>query len=367
MPGGFADSPHLTQQMEPVTTSDQLESVVEDTQPPVPRRSGRERRQAELGPGMVPNSQRYRAHAVIVEPSTLKQAMEVPDAELWKQAIEEEMDALHRSKTWEVVSRPKDHNVVGSKWVFKVKYKADGSVERYKARLVAKGFSQQPGTDYDDTYAPVARYDSLRLLLALAAHNGWTPRQLDVKSAFLYGKLDRKIYMEIPDGYKEPGKCYLLRKSIYGLKQSPLVWYDTLTTVLNEDGFTSTNFDPCVFVDHKKQTYLAVYVDDIMIFGRDHKNLDSLEDTLHSKFECTDLGTAHFILGIQVDVTKQGISLNQQTYITKVLERFGMLNCHPVGTPLDSGIQLRKGQPEDQIDDPTLYQSIIGSLMYACI
>ncbi|KAI0993893.1 hypothetical protein K3495_g14291 [Podosphaera aphanis] len=145
-----------------------------------------------------------------------------------------------------------DHNVVGSKWVFKVKYKADGSVEQYKARLVAKGFSQQPGTDYDDTYAPVARYDSLRFLLAFEAHNGWTPRQLDVKSAFLYGKLDRKIYMEIPNGYKEPGKCYLLRKSIYGLKQSPLVWYDTLTIVLNEDGFTSTNFDSCVFVDHKK-------------------------------------------------------------------------------------------------------------------
>lgn len=165
---------------------------------------------------MVPNTQRYQAYAVRLEPKTYFQAMKSDDYELWGKAIEEEMDALNKNNTWEIVPRPKDRNIVGSRWVFKIKHKADGSLDRYKARLVAKGFSQQPGTDYDDTYAPVARYDSLRLLLALAAHKRWVPRQLDVKSAFLYGKLDREIYMEIPDGYKEPGKCYLLRKSIYG-------------------------------------------------------------------------------------------------------------------------------------------------------
>ncbi|KAI0991259.1 hypothetical protein K3495_g16928, partial [Podosphaera aphanis] len=188
------------------------------------RRSSRDRRQANLGPGMVPNTQRYQAYAVKSEPQTYKQAINAEDSELWKNAIEEEMNALNRNNTWQIVPIPEDRNLVGSKWVFRVKHKADGSIERYKARLVAKGFSQQPGTDYDDTYAPVARFDSLRLLLALATHKGWTPRQLDVKSAFLYGKLDREIYMQIPDGYKLPGKCYLLRKSIYGLKQSPLVW-----------------------------------------------------------------------------------------------------------------------------------------------
>ncbi|KAI1003570.1 Retrovirus-related Pol polyprotein from transposon TNT 1-94 [Podosphaera aphanis] len=293
--------------------------------------------------------------------------MKSADHELWGKAVEEEMDALNRNDTWEIVTRPQNRNVVGSKWVFKIKHKADGSIERYKARLVAKGFSQQPGTDYDDTYAPVARYDLLRLLLALAAHERWKPRQLDVKSAFLYGKLDREIYMEIPDGFKEPGKCYLLRKSIYGLKQSPLVWYETLSNVLNKGGFASTNFDPCVFTNFEKQIFLAIYVDDILIFGPDNRTLNELEETLHSTFECTNLGVAHYILGIQVDITNQGISLNQKAYINKILERFGMLDCHPVGTPLEPGIQLRKGQPEEMLDDPTIYQSIIGSLMYACM
>ncbi|KAI0993873.1 hypothetical protein K3495_g14311 [Podosphaera aphanis] len=172
--------------------------------------------------------------------------------------------------------------------------------------------------------------------------------------------------MEIPDGFKEPGKFYLLRKSIYGLKQSPLVWYDTLTNVLNKGGFASTNFDPCVFTNFEKQIFLAIYAHDILIFGPDNRTLNELEETLHSTFECTNLGVAHYNLGIQVDITNQGISLNQKAYINKILERFGMLDCHPVGTPLEPGIQLRKGQPEEILEDPTIYQSIIGSLMYAC-
>lgn len=139
----------------------------------LPRRSNRERKPANPGENMVPNTQRYQAYAVRVEPNTYHQAMKSNDHELWR-AVEEEMSALNKNHTWDAVTRPKDKNIVGSKWVFKIKHKADGSVDRYKARLVAKGFSQQPGTDYDETYAPVARYDSLRLLLALAAHNGWT-------------------------------------------------------------------------------------------------------------------------------------------------------------------------------------------------
>ena len=274
--------------------------------------------------------------------------MDSDDNEMWGEAINEEMRALNKNDTWVIVPRPTNQNIVGSKWVFKIKHKADGSIERYKARLVAKGFSQQPGTDYDDTYAPVARYDSLRLLLALAAHNGWIPRQLDVKSAFLYGNLDRKIYMEMPDGYKEPGKCYLLKKCIYGLKQSPLVWYETLSNVLIKEGFTPTNFDPCIFINFEKK-------------------INWLQDILHSNFECTNLGKAHYILGIQIDIINGDISLNQHAYIIKILERFGMLDCKPIGTPLDNGIHLQKGKLEDKLEDSVNYQSIIGSLMNACV
>lgn len=171
-------------------------------------------------------------------------------------------------------------------------------MDRYKARHVAKGFSQQSGTDYDETHVPVVRYDSSRLLLALAAQNIWTPRQLDVKSVFLYGILDREIYMKIPDDFKEPQKCYLLRKNKLGLKKSPLIWYDTIAFTLNKEGFTSANFDLCVFINPRKQTYLAIHVDDILIFGLNNQTLDELEKELYSNFECTDLGIAHFILGI---------------------------------------------------------------------
>ncbi|KAI0993801.1 hypothetical protein K3495_g14383 [Podosphaera aphanis] len=211
IPGTFVETPRLPQPPVPVTP------LQPESDPVIPdwpssetsqalRRGARERRQADHGPGMVPNSQRYQALAVSIEPTTYYQTTKNEDSDLWRIAIDEEMNALHRNETWDVVPKPKDRNVVGSKWGFKIKHKADGSVDRYKARLVAKGFSQQPGTDYDDTYAPVARYDSLRLLLALSSHRGWTQRQMDVKSAFLYGKLDREIYMEIPDGYKESGK-----------------------------------------------------------------------------------------------------------------------------------------------------------------
>lgn len=187
------------------------------------RKSARGRKQTDFGPEMVSNIHKYQANSVKLEPKSYLQAMKSDDRDLWNKAIEDEMDALNRNKTWDVVNRLKYYNIIGSNWVFKIKYKVDGSINRYKARLVAKGFSQQPGTDYDDTYAPVVRYNSLRLLLALAAQKVRNPRQLDVKSAFLYGNLDYEIYMEIPNGFKQPEKCYLLRKSIYGLKQSHLV------------------------------------------------------------------------------------------------------------------------------------------------
>ena len=184
IPGPFIETDDMSQNPSPQTPADlSIEPLApRDAHPerhdeldslPIPlRRATRERRQADPGPGMVPSTQRYRANVVMVEPLTFKHATQAIDSERWKNAIEEEMDALHRNKTWDVVPIPKDRNVVGSKWVFKIKHKADGSIERYKARLVAKGFSQQPGTDYDETYAPVARFDSLRLLLALAAHKG---------------------------------------------------------------------------------------------------------------------------------------------------------------------------------------------------
>lgn len=190
---------------------------------------------------------------------------------------------------------------------------------------------------------------------------------MDVKAAFLYGKLDRDIYMEIPDGFKESNMVCKLQKCIYGLKQSPLVWHLTLKNALIKYGFVPTSFDPCVFVHNKTTVYVSVYVDDILITGSDSEVIDGTRQFLHSEFECTDLGKAHFILGIEIEITAQGISLSQHSYITKVLKRFGMLDSHPVGTPLEPNSQLQRVDPKDKIDDIKIYQSLVGSLMYAHI
>ena len=182
------------------------------------------------------------------EPATYAAATYLEDWNLWELAVKAELDALHRNKTWEVVPTPSDRRIVDCKWVFKHKLDANGEIAKYKARVVAKGFSQVHGMDYDETFAPVAYYDSLRLLLALAAHNNWTPMQYAVKSAFLYGTLNERTYLQLPPGYRKPGTCVRLNKCLYGLKQSPREWYSRLSTFLSELGFAPTIFDPCVFV-----------------------------------------------------------------------------------------------------------------------
>lgn len=305
---------------------------------------------------------------VMEEPNTHKQAMNGKDSEKWERAIHAEMDALKRNHTWDVVERPTNRAVVSGKWVFKIKHLADGTVDKYKARYVARGFTQVPGQDFDETFAPVVRYDSQRLLLALSAHHKWVPQQLDVKSAFLYGVLKEEIYMELPDGFKEGTKVCKLRKCIYGLKQSPREWYACLTDSLLEQGFKPSQLDPCVFIQPKTHMYLAIYVDDIMIYGPDTQFRKQIIKLLNTNFECTNLGDAKSILGIELNVRKDGsITLGQRGYTDKILERFGMTESKPVSSPLEPNSSLRKGEVEDELPDKTNYQCMIGCLMYASI
>ena len=279
--------------------------------------------------------------------------------------MEEEMSALRRTGTYDVVNRPVGRKIVGSKWVYKIKRLADNSIERYKARGVAQGFSQVPGQDFDEVYAPVVRYESLRLLLAISAHLGWKPRQFDVKSAFLYGELAEEVYMRPLPGYKDGEKVWKLNKCLYGLKQSAREWYATLSGSLIAKGFQISTFDPCVFVHQEEMMFISLYVDDIALFAAPTPNSNSLVASLKLEFELTDLGTAEWLLGLQISYHSEGIYLSQQPYIEKVLKRFNMLESRPVSTPLDKGTKLRKGTLDQQIDNPEHYQSIIGSLMYA--
>ena len=227
------------------------------------------------------------------EPQTYKAALRSPDSDKWKVAINEELNALDRNNTWTVVDRPPGRKIVDCRWVFRIKKAADRSIERYKARLVAKGFTQVPGTDFDETFSPVVRYDSLRLLIALTAAKNWKPQQCDIKSAFLYGELKEEIYMYLPEGSRIDGKVCRLKKSLYGLKQSPREWHARLTSFLLPYDFKPTAFDPCVLIHSTKELFIAIYVDDLSLFGATGKLMDSTKDLLKSELQVTDLGDLH--------------------------------------------------------------------------
>lgn len=202
------------------------------------------------------------------EPSNAKEAKERPDWERWRNAMQDELEAHERNATWELTKLPKDRKVIGSKWVFKIKYNADGTLDRYKARLVAQGFSQVEGVDFHETFAPVVRYATIRLILALANHCEWFVWQLDVCTAFLYGDLQEDIYMKPPDELKAEGHVCKLKKSFYGLKQSR-VWHERIDDFIIQKGYIRCCSDPGIYVKYKNyvKVYVALYVDDLLITG----------------------------------------------------------------------------------------------------
>src|SRR6202008_998282 len=265
------------------------------------------------------------AYAALVEeePLNYQDAVKSDQASNWEIAMKEELKALKKANTWTIVDKPAKRSVVSCKWVYKIKQNPDGSIARYKARLVARGFTQRPGFDYDETFSPVVRYESLRLLLAISAHHGWKPQQCDVKSAFLHGDLQEEIYMELPPGHGQPGKVAKLNKCLYGLKQSSREWYAKLSKSLEQKGFVSAHFDPCVFIHKKDRLYISVYVDDLAFYGPDQSKIAKIIKQLESEFEVTNLGDATWLLGIHIEYSEQGITLSQCTYIDKVLKRFG--------------------------------------------
>jgi hypothetical protein len=233
----------------------------------------------------------------------------------WKAAMEEEMHALQKNKTWELVPLPKGKRAVGCKWVFTVKQNPKGEVDRYKARLVAKGYSQTYGIDYDETFAPVAKMGTVRTLISCAVNFGWPLHQMDVKNAFLHGDLQEEVYMEIPPGFANSqtvGKVCRLKKSLYGLKQSPRAWFDRFRRAVCGMGYTQCNGDHTVFYKHRGTfiTIMAVYVDDIVITGDDVEEIKCLKENLGKAFEVKDLGPLRYFLGIEVARSPKGIVLS---------------------------------------------------------
>jgi transposase InsO family protein len=311
--------------------------------------------------------------AVGRDPATYKEAMEADDAEEWGKACHYEMDALSKNDTWELVDLPPGRKAIKSKWVFKLK--ADG---RFRARLVAKGFTQIPGIDYDETFSPVARFESLRLLLALAALENWEIHQMDVKSAFLNGVLNEEIYMEQPQGFitaEQENKVCRLKKALYGLKQASRAWNQQFHSVLNTLGFERTYSDAGIYVrhQHKGDSLLIVvlYVDDITIMGSSLEDVKQLKEKLSLRYEMTDLGEIQSYLGMRIsrDRSQRRIEVDQSGYIRSILDRFGMADANPHPTPLPAGADVHLVKNTSQATQAEIkhYQSLISSLLYVQI
>jgi hypothetical protein len=291
----------------------------------------------------------------------------------WLEACRYEISALDKNQTWDLVDLPEGRKAVKSKWVFKLK--ADS---RYRARLVAKGFTQIPGIDYDETFSPVARFESLRLLLALAALEDWEIHQLDVKSAFLNGVLEEEIYMEQPEGFIMAGqedKVCRLKKAIYGLKQASRAWNQQFHGVLIELGFTRIYADAGIYVNNQQAgddpLFIILYVDDITIMGASLEAIKRLKNNLKKRYEITDLGEIASYLGIRItrNRSEKRIDIDQAGYIKDILDRFGMSDANPNNTPLPSGAQvdLVKYDGQASLSEIRNYQSLIGSLLYVQI
>jgi histone deacetylase 1/2 len=261
-------------------------------------------------------------------------------------------------------------NIIDCKWVFKIKKKADGSIDRYKARLVAKGFKQRYGLDYEDTFSPVVKPVTIRLLLSMALSQGWHLRQLDIQNAFLYGVLEEEVFMRQPPGFEDSTRStHLCRldKALYGLKQAPRAWHARLSSVLADLGFTASTADTSLFILRRRAAtvYLLVYVDDIIVVSSSSTITDRLVHQLGHTFALKDLGPLHYFLGIEVTSQGRGLLMSQRKYATELLQRAGMTKCAPVTTPMASSDKLSALDGTLlSAEDSTRYRSIVGGLQY---
>lgn len=303
------------------------------------------------------------------EPISYQDAMECDNAENWKQAMQEEMYSLNLNETWILTEPPENQEILDNRWVFKVKRRTDGTVDRFKARLVARGFRQKLGMNYTETFSPVVRFDSIRIILSIAASKAMHMRQFDVKTAFLYSEIDTEIYMKQPEGFEDgTKKVCKLKKSIYGLKQASRLWNKRFTSVLNKFGLTETSADPCVFVNNKGEflTILAIHVDDGLIISESMEVINLLMSDLEQEFEITTSSVNHY-LGLQIEQFKDGsIFLNQEAYARAVLERYNMENTNAVAIPADRGqMYSEMGNDSKIINAP--YRQAVGSLLYLSV
>ncbi|KAM1277315.1 hypothetical protein ACFX13_030432 [Malus domestica] len=299
------------------------------------------------------------------EPTCYSQANKFQE---WRTSMADEFNALQQAGTWSLVPYNPTMNVLPNKWVFRIKRKSDGSIDRFKARLVANGFHQQPGLDYGETFSPVVTHSTIRLIIAMDVHFSWPIRQLDVQNAFLHGSISDEVYMKQPIGFVDPQyptHVCKLRRSLYGLKQAPRAWFQCFSNHLEHLGFVASQADSSLFVycHGLIRIYLLIYVDDILITGNNIQCINTLIKDMGSVFSMKDLGPLHYFLGMEVHRSSNGIHLSQSKYISDLLHRTNMVACKPVSTPAVSGkrLSLYDGEP---LQDITKFRSVVGALQY---
>lgn len=302
------------------------------------------------------------------EPQTYEEAMASNEVEQWRRAIEEEESALIKNNTWIKTKLPTGRKAITAKIIFKKKHDADGKVNRYKARLVVRGFSQRPGIDYNETYAPVIRYESIRLLFSLAAKEDFEIAQFDIKTAFLNGELDEEIFMQLPTGVTDAGSVVKLKKSLYGLKQSPRQWNKRFHQFLCKFNFISSEADRCVYKGNieGERVLLALYVDDGLVMAKTQQAVEMVICYLQQEFEIT-LGDMKTYVGIEIkrDRKLKQIKLTQKNYLLRVAKRFNMEDAKGISTPMEAGkhLVINNNDTSARINVP--YREAVGSLMFA--
>lgn len=314
------------------------------------------------------------------DPTSFKEAIA---HDHWVTAMNHELDALELNKTWELVTLPPGKHAIGSKWIFKTKYLADGSVDKYKARLVVLGCHQRLGEDYFETFAPVAKLTTVRTLLAVAAMEKWHTHQMDVSNAFLHGELSETVYMKLPRGYSNLGSRITvnmllpsasanlvckLKKSLYGLRQAPRTWFDKLSSTLLQMDFKQSKTDYSLFSKHSSNsiTLILVYVDDLLLSGNCLNSINSLKGMLAQNFHMKDLGQLRYFLGLEIDSNEDGIFISQKKYAMDILREHNMLRAKPLQLPLDTHIKLTPDMG-DPLPNPAVYQRLLGQLIYLTI
>ncbi|XP_057975374.1 uncharacterized protein LOC131162792 [Malania oleifera] len=308
---------------------------------------------------------------------SFSQAISCDNSDKWMDAMKEELKSTEQNEVWDLAELPEDCKRFGCKWVFKTKRDSRGNLEHYKARLVAKGFTQKNCIDYKETFSPVSKKDSFRIIMALVAHYVLELHQMDVKTAFLNGKLDEDVYMDQPLGFTVEGKENLvckLKNSIYGLKQASQQWYLKFNNTIGSFGFKENTVDRCIYlkISGSKFIFLILYVDDILLATNDLGLLHNTKEYLSKNFEMKDIGEAKYVTGMEIfrDRSQGLVGLSHKGYINKVLERFNMDRCSASPIPIQKGdkfslMQCPKNDLERKQMNDVPYASVVGSLMYA--